>query len=145
MRFLAKAFLVLVPALAQIANAGPAPTPTAVAEVEYLLDYVGQSGCDFYRNGVRYDSGAAKIHLRYKYDALAGHGQIRTADDFIEKAATKSSLTGIAYRVRCAGGPELSSNQWLRDALAMYRSKCGHEAKCPPVAPPPASVGATRT
>jgi hypothetical protein len=129
MRLLTKAFLVLVPslALAQVAYAGPAPTPTTVAEVEYLLDYVGRSGCDFYRNGVRYDSGAAQIHLRYKYHALVGYGQIRTADDFIDKAATKSSLTGIAYKVRCAGGQELSSYQWLRDALALYRSKGKHE------------------
>jgi len=146
MRFLAKAFpgLVLALTLAQVANAGPTPTPTAVGEVEYLLDFVGTSGCDFYRNGVRYDSGAAKAHLRYKYDALVGHGQIRTADDFIEKAATKSSLTGIAYKVRCAGGPELSSNQWLRDALALHRSKGAHDARGALVAPGPASVGATR-
>lgn len=108
-------------ALAQGANAGR-PTLVAVAEIDYLLEYLGQSGCDFYRNGAWYDSGTAKAHLRYKYDALVKHDQIGTADDFIDKAATKSSLSGFAYKVRCAGGPELASSQWLRDALAKYRS-----------------------
>jgi hypothetical protein len=145
MKLMAKAILGLfcALALAQVVNAGTKPTPVAVAEVQYLLDYVGRSECDFYRNGVRYDSGAAKLHLRYKYDALVGYGQIRTADDFIEKAATKSSLTGIAYKVRCAGGPELSSSQWLRDALAMYRSKVAHDTKGALVAPRPAPAGTT--
>jgi len=114
--------LVLALALVQGGHAGPAPAPAAAAEIGYLLDYLGKSGCEFYRNGAWYDSGAAKAHLRYKYDALVQHGQIRTADDFIEKAATKSSLTGIVYKVRCAGGPEIPSSQWLRDALAGYRS-----------------------
>jgi hypothetical protein len=117
--------LVVVIALAPEASAGQGPNPTAAAEVEYLLHFAGQSGCDFYRNGGWYDSGAAKAHLRYKYEALAARGQIRSAEDFIEKAATRSSMSGRAYKVRCAGGPELSSNQWLLDALAMYRSKGG--------------------
>jgi len=112
--------LVLAVALVQGGHAGPAPA--AAAEIGHLLDYLGKSGCEFYRNGAWYDSGTAKAHLRYKYDALVQHGQIRTADDFIEKAATKSSLTGIAYKVRCAGDAEIPSSQWLRDALAGYRS-----------------------
>ncbi|MCJ7451103.1 MAG: DUF5329 domain-containing protein, partial [Steroidobacteraceae bacterium] len=96
--------LILAIALAPGVSAGQTPNPTAVAEVEYLLEYAGLSGCDFYRNGAWYDSGAAKAHLRYKYDALAARGQINSAEDFIEKAATKSSLSGRAYKVRCAGG-----------------------------------------
>jgi hypothetical protein len=114
--------LVLALALVQGAQAGPTPTPAATVEIDYLLDYLGKSGCQFYRNGTWYDSGAAKAHLRYKYDALVKRGQVGTAEDFIEKAATQSSLSGLAYKVRCAGGPEVSSSQWLRDALARYRS-----------------------
>jgi hypothetical protein len=135
--------LVLGLALAQDAHAGR-PAPVALAEINYLLDYMGKSGCDFYRNGAWYDSGAAKAHLRFKYDALVQHDQIGTAEDFIEKAATKSSLSGRAYKVRCADGQELSSNQWLRDALARYRSKDSHDATGPHGVPPPVSGGATR-
>jgi hypothetical protein len=113
--------LVLALAFAQGAHAGR-PTTVAVTEINYLVDYLGKSGCEFYRNGAWYESRTAKDHLRHKYDVLVQHGQIGTADDFIEKAATKSSVTGLAYKVRCAGGPEISSSQWLRDALVKYRS-----------------------
>ncbi len=89
----------------QGAHAGPTPTPVALTEINYLLDFVGKSGCEFYRNGVWYDSGAAQVPSRYKYDALVITDRSGTADDFIEKAATKSSVTGIAYKVRCAGQP----------------------------------------
>jgi hypothetical protein len=133
----------LVLALALVQGAHSAPAPAALAEINYLLDFVGKSGCEFNRNGVWYDSGQARVHLNYKYGVLADHGQIKTADDFIAKAATKSSLTGIAYKVRCAGGQELSSNQWLRDALARYRLTGAQDSKDAPGAARPASGGAT--
>jgi hypothetical protein len=138
-----KALLGLVLALAFVQGAHAAPAPAVLAEVQYLLDFVGKSGCEFYRNGVWYDSGQARTHLSYKYGVLADHGQIKTVDDFIEKAATKSSLTGIAYKVRCAGGQELSSRQWLQDELARYRLKSAHDSKGAPGAARPASGGAT--
>lgn len=133
--------LVLALAFAQGAHA-ERPTPVALAEIEYLLDYMGRSGCEFYRNGVWYDSGTAKAHLRYKYDVLTQHGQIGTAEDFIDKAATKSSLSGRAYKVRCDAGLELSSSQWLRNALANYRLKRIRDSKGAPGTP--GAVGTPR-
>jgi hypothetical protein len=135
-----KAILGLILALALVQGAHAGPAPAALAEIKYLLDFVGKSGCQFYRNGVWYDSGEARSHLSYKYDVLADHGQIKTADDFIEKAATKSSLTGIAYKVRCADSQELSSNRWLRDALARYRLQGTPASKGAAGAPRPASA-----
>lgn len=32
-----------------------APPQNAQGEINYLLDLIGASGCDFYRNGVWYD------------------------------------------------------------------------------------------
>jgi hypothetical protein len=126
------------------------PTPVVLAEINYLLDYLGQSGCDFYRNGAWYDSGTAKAHLRYKYDWLTQHGEIATTEEFIDKAATKSSLSGRAYKVRCAGGLELSSSQWLLNALASYRlDRIRDSSRAPgthgaPGAPPPPGETAMR-
>jgi hypothetical protein len=97
----------------------PADTQT---EVSYLLGMVEMSGCQFYRNGTWHDSKKAQEHLRSKYDYLASHGRIGTTEDFIEKAATQSSLSGRVYQVRCSGGETMTSNQWLRDALTRYRS-----------------------
>ena len=99
------------------------PVPAAAAEIGYLLDYVGRSGCEFYRNGTWHDPAAAQTHLRDKYEALAARGQVATADDFIEKVATKSMLSGKAYMVKCVSGRQMPTGEWLRRALAGYRAR----------------------
>src|SRR5579859_7919143 len=99
-----------------------ASSPTvAEMEVEHLLSAVASSGCEFYRNGEWYDSQQASAHLRDKYTALIALGRFVTATDFIEKAATKSSLSGRPYLIRCTGGAPVPTNQWLREALERYR------------------------
>jgi uncharacterized protein DUF5329 len=98
------------------------PPPAAVVEINYLLQHIEASGCEFYRNGSWYDAAQAKAHLRLKYDYLAARNQIGSAEDFIDKAASKSSLSGRAYKIRCAGAAEVESNPWLRDALERYRA-----------------------
>jgi hypothetical protein len=60
--------------------------------------------------------------LRDKYKYLVTGNQIITTEDFIEKAATKSSFTGEPYKVRCNGGATVTSNQWLRAELAQLRT-----------------------
>jgi hypothetical protein len=99
-----------------------APPPIAQTEINYLLDFVEHSGCQFYRNGTWYDSKTARAHLQSKYEMLAGSSGINSAEDFIDKAATSSSLSGRAYQVRCGGGEPIASSQWLRGALSRYRS-----------------------
>lgn len=98
-----------------------APPPIAQAEINYLLEFVEHSGCQFYRNGTWYDSKTARAHLQSKYDMLAGGGRINSAEEFIDQAATSSSLSGRPYQVRCGGGEPIASSQWLRDALSRYR------------------------
>ena len=39
-----------------------APPPIAQTEINYLLDFVEHSGCQFYRNGTWYDSKKARAH-----------------------------------------------------------------------------------
>jgi capsule polysaccharide modification protein KpsS len=102
------------------------PAVTAQAEIDHLLDFVESSGCEFYRNGSWYDSKQARAHLRYKYDALMAADRIQTAEDFIEKAATKSSVSGRVYEIRCNGGTAVATGQWLREELARYRTTRSH-------------------
>jgi len=99
---------------------GEAPRAAQV-EIEYLLQYVGTSGCEFYRNGSWYDAGRAESHLRDKYKYLDARHQINSAEDFIDRAATKSSLSGLAYQIRCKGSTAVPSGQWLYDALTLHR------------------------
>lgn len=102
-----------------------APPAIAQTEINYLLGFIERSGCMFYRNSSWYDASQAQAHLRSKYDALAAMGRIVTAEDFIEQAATKSSLSGEAYAIRCNSDPAVTTHQWLRDALARYRLAAG--------------------
>lgn len=98
------------------------PPARVQTEVNFLLGYIEGSGCVFYRNGAWHDSKAAQEHIRDKYRYLAAKNQINSAEEFIEKAATKSSFSGLAYAVRCNGGAPLTSKQWLRDELARLRT-----------------------
>jgi hypothetical protein len=79
------------------------PPVDAQVEINYLLARVAGSGCDFYRNGSWYDANRAERHLRFKYQSLRARNLIGTADDFIEKGATRSSVSGLVYAIRCPG------------------------------------------
>ena len=100
-----------------------AEIPTVVkAEIEHLVSYVGGSGCEFYRNGSWYDGRQGAEHLQTKLNWLAGRNMIQATQDFIEKAATQSSLSNLAYKVRCNGGEPIASAKWLSDELLRFRA-----------------------
>jgi len=108
-------------ALSILAVARAAPPSVAEIEINHLLGLIEQSGCEFFRNGTWYDAQRAQLHLRAKYNALAAQNQIKTAEDFIEKAASQSSMSGQPYQIKCGGGAVMSTNQWFSEALARYR------------------------
>ena len=121
--------LVLGLALAPIARA--APPAIAQTEINYLLGFIENSACEFFRNGSWYDAKKAARHLRDKYALLAPADRIQTAENFIEEAATKSALSGQPYQVRCRGDKAVTTNQWLRDVLARYRAHTALRAPRP--------------
>jgi hypothetical protein len=98
-----------------------APAPAAEIEINHLLGLIENSGCEFFRNGTWYNAQIAQAHLRAKYNALAANDQIKTAEDFIAKAASNSSMSGQAYQIRCSGGAATTTRQWFSAALARYR------------------------
>jgi hypothetical protein len=100
-----------------------AQTPASVEiEVNFLLGFIKGSRCEFYRNGTWHDSQEAQIHLRNKYNYLEVRNLINTAEDFIDRVATASSLTGTPYEVRCNSAATVNCKQWLQDELARFRS-----------------------
>ena len=110
----------LVAGMAIVAQA--APGAAVRNEVLHLLGYVESSQCAFYRNGKWHDARAARRHLQRKYDYLAKRDLVRRAEDFLELAATRSSVSGEAYRVRCADKQLMMSSAWLDEELMRYRS-----------------------
>jgi hypothetical protein len=91
-------------------------------EIAHLLDYVGQSGCQFNRNGSWHDSRAAREHLQEKYDYLQRRDLVPDTKAFIDRAASQSSMSGKSYLIRCGGRQEITSAQWLNAELERYRA-----------------------
>ena len=93
----------------------------AQAEIVFLLAEVANSSCQFYRNGTWYDATRAAAHLQEKYGAAASAARAASAEDFIERVGTRSSLSGVDYAISCPGAMTVPSAQWLRAKLAGYR------------------------
>jgi hypothetical protein len=127
MRFVVFALTAIV--LSQSPPVHAAPPAIAVDEINYLLGFIERSGCKFFRNGSWYDAHRAQSHLRDKYNYLAARNRIKTAEDFVEQAATRSSMSGEEYQIQCEAGPALPSNRWLRTALLDYRSSASLRSK----------------
>jgi hypothetical protein len=91
---------------------------TSAAEIAYLLEFVAESGCTFIRNGSEHDPAEAADHLRLKYSRGARY--VSSAEQFIDRIASKSSWSGQPYTVNCDGSTE-PSGRWLHRALDDYR------------------------
>jgi len=92
------------------------------AEIDSLLSRLAASGCQFGRNGSWYTPTEAQAHLRKKLDYLIDKGAVASTEQFIERAATKSSVSGRAYQVRCGGSPPVPSSAWLHSELQALRA-----------------------
>lgn len=122
MRFTALPLLALPLALLlQAATAAPLPH-AARAEVDALLTRLQASGCEFNRNGSWYGGAEARAHLLKKLDDLEGKGLVSTAEQFVEQGASRSSMSGKPYLVRCAGRAPVESAQWLKAELQAVRA-----------------------
>src|SRR5205807_7914873 len=92
--------------------------------IAFLLHRIETADATFIRNGQTHTSQEAAAHVRAKYEHFKG--QIKTPEDFIGLAATKSLLTGQPYLVRTRDGKEMPLNTWLSNAL---REQRGNEVK----------------
>lgn len=105
--------------LVAIANAQLAPA--ARAEIDSLLAFVRkQEDVVFLRNGSRHDSRQAEAHLRLKWSRQ--EDKVRSAEDFIERCATRSFLTREPYRIRFKDGTVREAAEVLREELARLRT-----------------------
>ncbi len=109
---------ILLAAALLAAPAVAAPDADAQREIDHLLAFVAASECRFVRGGVEHDAREARDHLALKLDVA--RPLIGSADAFVDRVASASSLTGEPYRVRC-GGRDAAAKAWLADELARYR------------------------
>ncbi|QQN99635.1 MULTISPECIES: DUF5329 domain-containing protein [Pseudomonas] len=106
--------------IAIVTNAQAQATPQATQEIKGLLDFVEHSECQFVRNGIEFPGNRARAHLEKKLNYLEGKNMVNSAEDFIDLAATKSSMSGRAYEVRCPEGAQPAST-WLKRELQRQR------------------------
>ncbi len=92
-------------------------------------------GAQFIRNGTAHDSKSAVEHLQMKR-RYAG-SRIKTAEDFIDCCASKSSMSGQPYQIRFANGKTV-------DAAAFFHAELKRlEAPAPAAIAP--SIGTQPT
>jgi hypothetical protein len=108
--------------MASLAHAATLP-PAARVEIDSLLSRLAESGCQFRRNGTWYAAVEAQAHLRRKLDYLVEKGEIASTEQFIERAASRSSVSGQAYQVKCEGNPPVQSGTWLYAELKALRAE----------------------
>lgn len=118
-------FGALLLALATSASAAPLGS-AARGEIDALLARLATSGCQFKRNGTWHSATEARAHLVKKLDYLARRGAVSSAEQFIERAATQSSVSGEAYAVKCGDAPARASADWLSSELRALRAKAAH-------------------
>src|SRR3989442_6827239 len=74
---------------------------SAQAEIDALLNRLGTSKCQFYRNGSWHSGSEARDHLQMKLDYLVEKGLITDSEEFIEKAGTEGRISGQPYKRGC--------------------------------------------
>ncbi|MES2318081.1 MAG: DUF5329 domain-containing protein [Pseudomonadota bacterium] len=104
------------------ASGALAKAPEATrAEVAHLMAAVEKSQCKFNRNGSWHEAKAAREHLEKKFDYLDKRDMVTTAESFIARGASTSSMSGKAYEMQCGTAKAVTSSAWLTEELNRYR------------------------
>jgi len=100
--------------LAAVAHA--APPLHEQTRIERLIQFVeSQKDMKFIRNGSEYNCADAAKFLRGKLESMGG--EVTTAREFIERIASKSSMSGQPYHVKFGDGRLIPAAQFLADEL----------------------------
>ena len=86
------------------------------AKISKLLKTVKRSELTFIRNGKQHTSEATAEHLRQKWRQATP--PIRTVTGFINRIASRSSITDEPYLVEQADGTSMEAQLWLRRQIA---------------------------
>lgn len=88
---------------------------TETQKIESLIAFIAKQEGVFLRNGGEYTPGQAAEHLRMKWKK--GGSTIKTAEIFIEKLASTSSVSGKPYQIRLKNGQTVNLAPLLRAEL----------------------------
>jgi len=97
------------------------PEDQTGTEISHLMTYLVASGCEFNRNGSWYKPEKAVEHIERKYRYLVKRGLVDSTEQFIDRAASRSSMSGRAYLVKCGADEPVESSAWFTDELQRFR------------------------
>jgi len=111
--------LVLFPVLAFHALAD---WPQEAEKIHLLLNGIVELDAVFIRNGAEHTPEQAVEHLQMKLERaqnswFAPGKEAWTAELFIEKIASKSSISGKLYKIRFKNGKTITAREWLKKKL----------------------------
>jgi hypothetical protein len=84
-------------------------------KIDKLILFIEKSNAVFIRNGNEYEAKEAADHLRMKRKK-AGN-KVKTAKDFINLIASKSYMSGEAYKMKFKNGSILNTRDMLYNEL----------------------------
>jgi hypothetical protein len=92
-----------------------------MAKIEALLTAVGQkTDIQFIRNKKAFSAREAEKHLRRKLATV--RNKLTSVDEFIDKVASVSSMSGEDYLVKLPDGRIIPARSYFRDLLASISS-----------------------
>ncbi len=90
-------------------------------EISFLLSTIKHTTCQLKRNGSLHSGEDAEKHIRRKYNYVSK--KIKTTEQFIAYAATRSSFTGRPYMLICGNTKPQSTASWLLKTLYLHRKQ----------------------
>lgn len=90
--------------------------PPEVKKIRDLIALLEASDVVLIRNNQEYSPAEAADHLQSKLEHAKA--EVRTLDDFIEKVASRSWLSGKPYLIRLPGGRTVEAEAWFRERSA---------------------------
>jgi len=111
-----RSLLMSAAALLAARAAFAAPPAHEQSRIDKLISFVEtQKDMKFVRNGTEYSCAEAARFLRGKLETMGR--EVTTAREFIERIASKSSMSGQPYHVKFADGKTMLASRFLGDEL----------------------------
>ncbi|MGJ3703316.1 DUF5329 family protein [Variovorax sp. AFSI2.2] len=118
-------FAILLAAVAALAQATPSASEQKLIDT-LILRVSNMKTMTFMRNGDEHNAADAAKHMQAKFDHFKD--EIVTAEDFIDRCASRSEITGKPYQVKMPNGAVRDAKEFLTAELRTLRKGGGKPA-----------------
>ncbi|MDQ0022451.1 hypothetical protein J2X90_000229 [Variovorax paradoxus] len=118
-------FALLLAAVAALAQATPSASEQKLIDT-LILRVSNMKTMTFMRNGDEHNAADAAKHMQAKFDHFKD--EILTAEDFIDRCASRSEMTGKPYQVKMPNGAVRDAKEFLTAELRTLRKGGGKPA-----------------